>query len=92
MGNKVIIKYGGTSGLPVTATKIKKMCDKAVYNYSLTSRFVAELYKTQKICNKAVGTILLQCNLLLIATRHKKCMVNLLTLVLLYLIQCQTEM
>ena len=24
MGNKVIIKYGGTSGLPVTATKIKK--------------------------------------------------------------------
>ena len=40
----------------LTATKIKKMCNKVVDNYAHTLEFIPYWYKTQKMCNKAVST------------------------------------
>ena len=35
----------------LTATKIKKMCNKAVENYPHALEFVPECYKTHKMCD-----------------------------------------
>ena len=42
----------------MTASKIKKMCNKAVDDYADSLEFVPECYKTQKMFNKAANTSL----------------------------------
>ena len=51
MCNKAILE----NRLFLTATEIKKMCNKAVDNYPHALEFVPKCYKTQNMCDKAVN-------------------------------------
>ena len=63
--------------------RTQQMCDKAILENGAILKDVPDFYGNQEICNKQLVITLMHYNLFLDAIRLKKCVINLLILILL---------